>query len=530
MKSFLKYFTCRSTYLSSMSWVALAFPATILLSATAFGQTETVLHYFGQGGDDGAGPQGGVVQGLDGNYYGTTGGGGANGMGTVFRMTPDGSVTTIYSFTGELDGYDPQAALVLGNDGNFYGTSQGDAAHPNNGTVFRITPAGSMAILHEFHGDNAHHDDGAYPEAALMLGSDGNFYGTTRGGGNYGQGTVFRIASSGTFALLCSFAYSQDGGGPTASLAQDSNGNIYGTTPASNGGHDPGNGTVFKIDTFGGFHVLHTFPGDLGNGESPQNNGLVLGNDGNLYGTTYPGYSNVLFGTVYKITPQGTFTTVYSFTGTTDGGNPNQLVAVSDGNLYGTTQFGGTNTYQQGTAFRITLSGSLTTLYSFGAPSDALSNVGALAQGSDGNLYGAMANGGEFSAGDLYRISGVGLPAGHPAFFSGEVLLGNGVYYLQLPNGTPFGYYSYLTDQRFIYHFDMGYEYWFDANDGHGGIFFYDFMSNHFFYTSRGAFPFLYDFSLNAWLYYLPDASNPGRYTHNPRWFFNFATGHWITL
>jgi hypothetical protein len=121
-------------------------------------------------------------------------------------------------------------------------------------------------------------------------------------------------------------------------------------------------------------------------------------------------------------------------------------------------------------------------------------------------------------------------PTSTAAFFMGEIALGNGVYYLQFPNGTPFGYYAYLTDPRFIFHFDMGYEYWFDANDGHNGIYFYDFMSNHFFYTSRGAFPYLYDFSLNAWLYYLPDASNPGRYTHNPRWFFNFATGHWITL
>jgi hypothetical protein len=119
----------------------------------------------------------------------------------------------------------------------------------------------------------------------------------------------------------------------------------------------------------------------------------------------------------------------------------------------------------------------------------------------------------------------------HPAFFNGETALGNGVYYLQFPNGTPFGYYAYLTDPRFIYHFDMGYEYWFDANDGHSGIFFYDFMSNHFFYTSPSfPFPYLYDFSLNSVLYYYPDAHNPGHYTTNPRYFFNFATGQIITM
>ena len=119
----------------------------------------------------------------------------------------------------------------------------------------------------------------------------------------------------------------------------------------------------------------------------------------------------------------------------------------------------------------------------------------------------------------------------HAAFFNGETALGNGVYYLQFPNGTPFGYYSYLTDPRFIYHFDMAYEYWFDANDGHSGIFFYDFASNTFFYTSPSfPFPYLYDFSLNTVLYYYPDPNNPGHYTTNPRYFYNFATGQIITM
>src|SRR6266403_17114 len=119
---------------------------------------------------------------------------------------------------------------------------------------------------------------------------------------------------------------------------------------------------------------------------------------------------------------------------------------------------------------------------------------------------------------------------GHPAFFNGETALGGGFYYLQFPNGTPFGYYSYLSNQNFIYHIDLGFEYLLDANDANHGIYFYDFASSSFFYTSPTLFPDLYDFSLNAWLYYLPDASNPGRYTHNPRWFYNFATGQWINL
>jgi hypothetical protein len=118
----------------------------------------------------------------------------------------------------------------------------------------------------------------------------------------------------------------------------------------------------------------------------------------------------------------------------------------------------------------------------------------------------------------------------HLPFFNGEIALGGGWYYVQFANGTPFGYYSYLSDQHFIYHIDLGFEYFIDANDVNHGIYFYDFASSSFFYTSPSTFPFLYDFSLNAWLYYLPDVNNSGRYTHNPRWFYNFATGQWITL
>jgi hypothetical protein len=128
-------------------------------------------------------------------------------------------------------------------------------------------------------------------------------------------------------------------------------------------------------------------------------------------------------------------------------------------------------------------------------------------------------------------VVGYDLVAPHPPFFTGEVSLGNGVYYLQFPNGTPFGYYAYLSDPHFIYHFDMGYEYWFDANDGHNGIFFYDFAANTFFYTSPSfPFPYFYDFTRHTVLYYFPDPNNPGYYTTNPRYFYNFATHQIITM
>jgi hypothetical protein len=112
----------------------------------------------------------------------------------------------------------------------------------------------------------------------------------------------------------------------------------------------------------------------------------------------------------------------------------------------------------------------------------------------------------------------------HPTFFNGETALGNGWFYLQFANGTPFGYYIYLGNEHFIYHVDLGYEYLIDANDGQGGIYFYDFDTNTFFYTSPSDFPSLFNFSLGAWLWYVPDANNPGRYTHTPRWFWNLTT------
>jgi hypothetical protein len=133
------------------------------------------------------------------------------------------------------------------------------------------------------------------------------------------------------------------------------------------------------------------------------------------------------------------------------------------------------------------------------------------------------------------NLSSVLVPALHPAFFGGEIALSNGWYYLQFANGTPFGYYSYLVfmnDPDFIYHIDMGFEHFFDANDSNNGIYFYDFTSNGFFYTSPSPsfpFPFLYDFSLNTVLYWFPDPNNPGRYTSNPRYFYNFATHQVIT-
>jgi len=293
---------------------------------------------------DGEHPAAGLTQGRDGNFYGTTESGGADDAGAVFQITPSGTLTTLYSFTGG-DGEFPYAGLVQGSDGNFYGTTVfggADCLDLGCGTVFQITPSGTLTTLYIFAGS-----DGANPYAGLVQGSDGNFYGTTKLGGlgpcTGGCGTVFKITPSGTLTTLYGFAGS-DGEFPYAGLVQGSDGNFYGTTY---GGGANSDGTVFKITPGGTLTTLYSFASS--DGASPIA-GLVQGSDGNFYGTTAGGGANS-DGTVFKITPSGALTTLYSFAGN-GGANPDAgLVQGSDGNFYGTTAGGGAN--NKGTVFRL---------------------------------------------------------------------------------------------------------------------------------------------------------------------------------
>jgi uncharacterized repeat protein (TIGR03803 family) len=203
--------------------------------------TETVLHAFAKSGSDGQTPYAGLIQGSDGNLYGTTYFGGAGGLGTVFKVTPGGTETVLYSFAGGSDGEHPYAGVIQGSDGNFYGTTyQGGTS--GYGTVFRLTPSGTEAVLYAFAGGSS---DGAYPEAGLIQGSDGNFYGNTLQGGASNLGTVFELTPSGTETVLHAFAGgSSDGANPSANLVQGSDGNLYGSTGA---GGTKGDGTFFKV-------------------------------------------------------------------------------------------------------------------------------------------------------------------------------------------------------------------------------------------------------------------------------------------
>jgi uncharacterized repeat protein (TIGR03803 family) len=227
-------------------------------AGTAFNVTtsgvETVLYSFGGGptgatsGTDGASPAGGLIQGSDGSFYGTTQSGGTNTVGTIFSLTTAGVETVLYSFIGGTDGASPDAGLVQGNDGNFYGTTFFGGAY-SAGTVFSVTAAGIETVIHSFSGGGhvTGSTDGAYPSAGLMLGADGNLYGTTRDGGpQFYGGTMFKITESGVETVLYAFRGldqgSTDGTTPTLGLISDNKGDIYGTTA---GGGVYGKGVVF---------------------------------------------------------------------------------------------------------------------------------------------------------------------------------------------------------------------------------------------------------------------------------------------
>ncbi len=293
------------------------------------------IHNFTGNNDDGAFPQGGLTLGTDGNFYGTTYEGGSVTAGAVFKISPSGAYTTLYSFTGGSDGAAPYAPPVEGNDGNFYGTTTQEGTCGSCGTIYKITPSGKFTLLHQF--DITH---GSTPYAPLVLGTDGNFYGTSAYGTSANAGVIFRVTPSGKFTLLFSFDPAH-GENPLSCLVQGADGNFYGTT--INGGNS-GGGVVFKVTPAGRLTVLHNMNGTT-DGRAPYG-GLVLATDGNFYGANaYGGTVNSDCadgcGTLFKITPKGAYSVLAKFdftTGATPAITPFQHTS---GLIYGDTQIGG---------------------------------------------------------------------------------------------------------------------------------------------------------------------------------------------
>ena len=342
---------------------------------------------------DGAAPEGILLQGTDGNLYGTTAGSAGSGTynsGTVFKITSSGQLTTLHIFCSQAncaDGTNPLAGVVQAADGNFYGTTHSGGTR-DDGTIFKMTPSGTLTTLH-----NMSQQVGYTSFGTLVQASNGTFYGTTYYGGASDTGTVFSISPSGDFKALYSFGTQRrDGGYPEAGLVRASDGSFYGTTTAY-----LGPGTIFKITPSGAFSTVHHFCSEPGCADGAFPTQLVVAGDGNIYGTTGEGGVNN-WGTVFKMTPAGTLTTLYNFCsqpGCTDGNTPFQgLIQASDGNFYGTTDRGGVS--DNGTVFQITPAGELKTLHSFCLQSGCTdgSFPFGLIQATDGNFYGTTEYGG----------------------------------------------------------------------------------------------------------------------------------------
>ncbi|MGA9306082.1 MAG: choice-of-anchor tandem repeat GloVer-containing protein [Candidatus Sulfotelmatobacter sp.] len=312
--------------LSKMACTVFVFCVATAIAVSA--QTFTTLHSFD--GTDGANPSAGVVQGADGNLYGTASEGGG-GYGTIFKITPTGTLTTLHSFDG-TDGERPYAGLIQATDGNFYGAT--DAGGGGEGTIFKITATGTLTTLYSFDGTDGVYPHGSYP-SGLIQAAGGNFFGTSDEGGSNGGGTIFKITPTGTLTTLYSFGcvngYCTDGASPHTALIQATDGDFYGTTSAGGLTKDFGEGTIFKISSTGTLTRLHSFDGT--DGEIPDA-GLMQATDGSFYGMTFGGGVHGR-GTIFKITPTGTLTTLHSFDGT-DGFSPQaELVQATDGNFYG---------------------------------------------------------------------------------------------------------------------------------------------------------------------------------------------------
>ncbi len=249
---------------------------------------------------DGASPWVGLVQATNGSFYGATVGGGAHGNGEVFKISATGAISTLYSFCALAnctDGVYPYGALIQGRDGNLYGTTSGGGAN-GRGTVFKLTLSGTFTTLYSFCAQ-VNCADGATPYGALVQASDGNFYGTTNAGGSNGTnsagGTVFKITSQGVLTTLytfCSQANCTDGGNPTAGLVQATDSNFYGATDA---GGTYGHGTLFKITAGGALTSLHSFS------SAGRTGALVQATDGNFYGAKFGKAVPTNAGAIFKL-------------------------------------------------------------------------------------------------------------------------------------------------------------------------------------------------------------------------------------
>jgi len=360
-------------------------------------------------GADGNGPVVSPILDDQGNLYGTTRSGGAADKGTVFKLAPDGNLTTLADFARHGSGAEPLASLWRDTHGNLFGTTWNVRAgrhSPSGGTLYEITASGREKTLHRF---SPFDPFGYSPEGGVIEDVQGNLYGATMFGGTYGYGVAYKLAPDGTMTVLHAFgATSDDGRQPVGSLAMDAAGNLYGAT--TQGGAQQAGGTVFKIAPDGTESIVHSFFVQGADGFQPYG-GVLLDAAGNIYGTTTLG-GHDFDGTVYKLAPDGTETILHSFSKYLDGTQPmGSLVADANGNLYGTTSGGGPD--DSGTVFEMARDGTFRTLHSFDTIGRHFRNgiwpVGGLAIDAAGNLYGTTSwdggTPGHHGYGTVFKIS-----------------------------------------------------------------------------------------------------------------------------
>jgi uncharacterized repeat protein (TIGR03803 family) len=412
----------------SVFLLALATPA----QAQTYGETLEASFTFA----DGAQPNGGLVRDAHGNFYGTAFiGGGGSQPGTVFKVDSSGNLTVVYTFTGENgDGANPMTGLIIDQQGNLYGTTAGGGdlscvtpeGSPGCGTIFKIDSTGKETVLYAFP---AVYVNGIEPRSGLVQDAAGNLYGLTVWGGNiancggYGCGTLFKLDTARNYKVIYEFQGGLQGYNPLGTLALDPQGNLYGTLVLTGDSHL--DGTVYRVDASGNETTIYTFVGEnegTGDGSGP-NPGLVFDGQGNLYGTTLYGGSGVCTcGTVFKLTPAGpgtwTESVLYSFTAEATGEAPNGGLTVdTQNNVYGTTISGGSDLACSlngflgcGTVFEVDTAGKQSVLFSFS---------------TDPNQLYVDVNGGLFvdSSGDLYGTTSSNGTGGYGSFFELKPLL-----------------------------------------------------------------------------------------------------------
>jgi uncharacterized repeat protein (TIGR03803 family) len=398
----------RIQYETSMNWSAL-FRATSLIAATALsgadasGAQVNVLHAFhGPGPNQ---PQAPLVLANDGSFYGTAYYGGTANLGAVFKMAPDGTLTFVHQFTGGPADAGAPGALIESTDGNLYGYS-------GNG-IFKITLEGTVTVLHTFVSA-----EGCNPRGALLQASDGNFYGTTNWCGAHNRGTVFRMTPTGSVTVLHAFTGVYAGAFPNAGLVQATDGNFYGTTTGSHLPPNSDESTIFRLTPTGTFTTLHVMSGNDGTGISAS---LIQAADGLLYGMAGGG-PDASTGTVFSITLDGAFTRLHAFSGVTEGGGPTgPIVELPDGNFYGTLHYGpfGLQQFRGGAVFKMTHAGVVTVLHKFAGVVSS-EPAGGLVEAPDGSLYGTTKLGGAFSLGTVFQVTTAGAFTLRHSFSGGD--------------------------------------------------------------------------------------------------------------